>query len=356
MKDSSEKTTISIRQRSEIDPLQWDKFVDSSPQAWLWHSWDSQDAIDTWPGKSDLSFAFVDEEQTGEIIAIMPLHKVDQRIANVVRNCILESTGGLAYLPNLSKRQIEIVNKKSMDYILNLANKESAESIDITLTPMAPKYRGINCPRVNPLIDLGFQNISTQTYILELNGSIEPIWKNMEGYCRTHIRKAERSGVIIREANDKKDLEIYYNLHCETYNRTGVKPHPKAYFQKIWDSFVSQGKAKVFFAELDGKVIAADNEAVYKKAISGWTAAGINNIVPGVNNLLHWHAIKWAIENSFEFYECGEGFPGEKRGKRKGLTDFKKSFGGILFPFFRGQYINKNFLVQLRKTYHAIKG
>jgi hypothetical protein len=356
MSDSLTFRNTSISPRHELSRSIWDKFVENSPQAWLWHSWDSQDAIDTWPGKHDLSFAIIDSDQTEQILAIMPVHRVDRSFLGLFNNCILESTGGLAIAPNLSKRQIDMINRQWLDHMLQLADQQNAESIDISLTPMAPAYRGIACPRINPLIDFSFQNTSTQTYVLELNQSIDTIWENMESFCRTHIRKAEKSGLVVREAGGEEDLEIYYGLHCATYNRTGVKPHPLAYFQKIWEFYVDQGKAKVFFAELDGKVIAADNEAIYKKAVSGWTAAGLNSVVPGVNNLLHWTAMKWAIENQFEFYESGEGFPGEKNSKRKGLTDFKKSFGGTLYPFFRGQYLRKTLLIQLRKTFHTIKG
>ncbi|NMB53947.1 MAG: peptidoglycan bridge formation glycyltransferase FemA/FemB family protein [Leptolinea sp.] len=346
---------VTIRNRQDLSQPEWDKFVDTTPQAWLWHQWDSQDAIDTWPGKHDLSFAIVDADNRGEILAIMPLHRLDRPFFGVIKNCILESTGGLACAVDLSKKQREIVQKAWLDYLFQIADRENAESIDISLTPMSPAYRGADCPRVNPLISSGFLNSSTQTYVIELSQSIDSIWDNMESYCRTHIRKAEKSGVTVREAKGEKDLETYYELHCATYHRTGVKPHPLAYFQMIWEKFVDQGKARVFFAELNGKVIAADNEATYKGAMSGWTAAGINDVIPGVNNLLHWKAIQWAIKNRYEFYESGEGFPGEKSGKRKGLTDFKRSFGGALYPYFRGRLLHKDFLFHLRDTIHALQ-
>jgi len=74
--------------------------------------------------------------------------------------------------------------------------------------------------------------------------------------------------------------------------------------------------------------------------MSGWTAAGLPRAAQiGANNLLHWKAIQYAHSHGGLFYESGEAFPGAKDGKEKGLNDFKKSFGGELYPYYRGEKI-----------------
>jgi lipid II:glycine glycyltransferase (peptidoglycan interpeptide bridge formation enzyme) len=130
-----------------------------------------------------------------------------------------------------------------------------------------------------------------------------------------------------------------------------VRPHPKEYFSAIWRYFVRDGKAIVFFAEHDGAVIAADNEIFYKGAVSGWTAAG-NNLAAGLgaNNLLHWRAMQWARANGALWYESGEAFPGAREGKSKGLNDFKRSFGGDLYPLYRGYYDLPHLSSELSET------
>ena len=73
--------------------------------------------------------------------------------------------------------------------------------------------------------------------------------------------------------------------------------------------------------------------------MSGWTAAGnIEAARVGANNLLHWRAIQWARANGGLWYESGEAFPGTREGKLKGLNDFKRSFGGELYPIYRGYH------------------
>ncbi len=334
--------------RTGIDPHVWDTFAERSPSAWLYHTYDMQDAIATWPRKNDLSFALVDEEKSGEIVATIPLHRIDRPFLKIFPNCHIESMGGIACHPQFSEKQRIKVADKAMEVIKKIAEDHRAEEIRMYISPLTPYLRSMDNLRVNPLIELGLENTLSQTYLIDLHQSKEIIWSNMEGYCRTHIRKAEKKGYSIRKATSLDDLDIYYELHCQTYHRTNVKPHPYTYFEAIWNNFVSNNRAVVFFAELDGKVLAADNEAVYKKGVSGWTAAGEGKATCGVNNLLHWTAIQWAINNGMEVYESGEGFPGESGGKRKGLTDFKKSFGGELFPLYRGRIIRRPVIHHLR--------
>jgi len=45
------------------------------------------------------------------------------------------------------------------------------------------------------------------------------------------------------------------------------------------------------------------------------------------------------VDTEIARYETGEALPHVTEGKAKGLNDFKKSFGGKLYPFYRGRSI-----------------
>ena len=45
----------------------------------------------------------------------------------------------------------------------------------------------------------------------------------------------------------------------------------------------------------------------------------------------------WMIESGVEWSETGEAFPAAREGKSQGLTQFKESFGGELYPIYRGR-------------------
>ncbi len=53
--------------------------------------------------------------------------------------------------------------------------------------------------------------------------------------------------------------------------------------------------------------------------------------------MLQWTAMQWMLEASLEWYETGEAHPYALEAKSKGLNDFKKSFGGKLYPFYKAR-------------------
>lgn len=346
---------LSIADRLEVGRKTWDAFVDGSDEAWLWHLFDFQEALATWPGRRDLSFAVADGR--GEILAAVPLHLVARTRAGVLTLNLLESTGGPAHANNLPAGIRQQIRQKARERLLALAGQNRVLAIDLALPPLAPAYRGERCPRVNPLLFFGCDNTLTQTYIIDLRRPEEEIWEGLSGNCRNMVKRAEKEGFVVREAGSPGDLEHYYQMHLETYGRTGAPPHPFSYFQQIWENFTCRGYSRIFLAELQGEVVAAANVGAYKGAMIYWTGAGKAGLpTRGVNNLLQWQAINYARRQGYEWYESGEAFPNLREGKLKGLNDFKKSFGGALYPFYRGRLVIRKNLHHLYTFFRSWRG
>ena len=327
-----------IKSRLDVPPEAWDSFADKSDEAWLWHRYVFQDTLATW-GKTDHSFAVFDEASPGSLIAICPLHLTKSNLVRVIPYHTLDSLGGIALQNELGTKYRRKISEFIRNHLLTLAQQQNVAEINLTLSPMAPAYRGENCPRVNPLLELGCLNSLTQTYVLNLQNGSGKIWDGMETRARTLIRKAEKSGVTVRLASSR-DIDIYYDLHCQTYQRNHITPHPKAYFKAIGDYFLPEGLSVIFLAELDGKIVAAENFGFYKNGTNYWTgASSVQGLELGASSLLQWYAIQHMVAQKAEWYEVGEGFPATRTGKAKGLNDFKKSFGGELYPYYRGRLI-----------------
>ena len=349
------QNALQVKSRTEISPTDWNAFVDSCDEAWLWHRFELQDAIATWPGKSDLSFAILDENSGNDIVAVVPLHLIEGRIVRIFRRNKLDSLGGVVVRNNLGQKNRRKIWQVTLEQLRILAKKYNVVQINLALSPLAPAFRGECCPRVNPLLQWRCQNTLTQTWVVDLRPGIEQLWQALEGRARTAIRKAEKTDVQVRVANRPGDLEIYYDLHCQTYRRTGVSPHPKAYFEAIWRNFVNNGLAYILFAERGNEVIAAENFGVYKQAAIYWTGAASDaGLAFNANSLLQWTAMQWMVQQGLCWYETGEAFPGATAGKLKGLNDFKKSFGGQLYPYYRGRIVT-NYKAHLFDGYLALR-
>lgn len=339
-----DKDRLTFHNRLEIGQEAWDAFVETSDEAWLWHRFDLQDAISTWPGKHDLSFAVRDHASGGRIVALIPIHLIETRRLYTFRWNTLDSLGGPACANDLGIKQKRKILEFSFSQMNAIARKYYAVEINFALSPMAPAYCGERCPRINPLLEMGCENILTQTWVVDIRQGREKLWMNMETRARNAIRKAEKEGLRVRPANGSDDLDIYYHLHCETYLRTGVPPHPKSYFEAIWRNFLSKDLSLIFFAEWKENVVAAENFGVYKKAAVYWTgAANSQGLTLQANSLLQWAAMQSMVENGIEWYETGEAFPHLREGKLKGLNNFKRSFGGEMFPYYRGRVVFKSY-------------
>lgn len=328
-----------FKDRLEVGRGDWDAFVETSDEAWLWHRFDFQDAISTWSGKHDLSFAISDAGSGGRIVAIIPLHLTQSRRMYMFMWNTLDSLGGPACANDLGSKQKHRILEYALSQINALARRYDAVEINFALSPMAPAYCGERCPRVNPLLKVGCENTLTQTWVVDLRQSEEKIYHSYAELTKRELKKMLELGYEIREASGAADLEVYYNLHCETYHRTGVQPHPIAYFEQIFEKFVSKGLSRIVFLIKNGSIMAAQNSGIYKNGCVYWTGASLSQKKGGENRVLFDNQIIFAKKSGFEWYEIGEAFPHLRVGKLKGLNDFKRSFGGELFPYYRGRIV-----------------
>lgn len=347
------KSSLWIVSRREVGDAAWDAFVDHADEAWLWHRTVLQDALLTWPGRSDESCAFIDAK--GEIEAILPLQRIRRPLFRGVCVSLLESFGGIACRNALGDRTRRSIYAAASDWLEQRA--AGALEIRFALPPMAPAYRGAATPLVSPLVALDCINTPSQTWVVHLAAGAEEVWRRLEGRARTAVRKAERAGATVREAAGPADLEQYYRLHQETYRRTGATTHPRAYFAAIWRDLLPAGLARVWIAEADGRAVAAESFALYKGAGLYWTgAANKRGLELDANSLIQWRAMRWMADNGVEWYETGEAFPGARDGKRKGLNDFKRSFGGRLHPFYRGALDGRGWAARFYRAFDAARG
>jgi len=132
-------------------------------------------------------------------------------------------------------------------------------------------------------------------------------------------------------------VEAYYDVHKETYLRTGVQPHPKAYFEGIARQSTQHHLLWVGFDPL-GKPVSFHNDARFQHSSLYHTGCSETaHMNSGINYLLFWEAIVGAKADSCRWYEIGEAFLSAAEGKDKGLNGFKSKFGGELHRFFRGE-------------------
>jgi len=326
-----------ISSREEIGRGRWDEWVDQSDEAWLWHRYDYKEPEQFKIAKTDLSFAVLDPN--GQPVLLMPLELTGYRFKWVLPVKVLTSVGGPAAMNGVGSKQKAKLYDFLSQHLRMLARQFKVLQIEMFAPPMAPAYRGERCPRVNPFLHLGCDNVQTQTWVVDLRLPEVDIRRAYAEGTREELRKMRRADFQIREVSSRADLATYYDLHCATYQRTGAEPRALAYFEHLFDHFLSKGLCRLVFFVQNGEVLAAHNTALYKSAALYWTSAARGGKMGGANRVLMDDQIMAAKQRGCEWYEAGEAFPQLKDGKFKGISDYKKSFGSVLYPFFKGQII-----------------
>ncbi|MGB9793267.1 MAG: lipid II:glycine glycyltransferase FemX [Thermacetogeniaceae bacterium] len=186
----------------------------------------------------------------------------------------------------------------------------------------------------------GFGGVQPRfVFRLDITPSEEELLAAMESKTRYNIRLAERKGVTIRVAENRRDLEVFYEILKETAARDRFLIRDFSYFEKIWELFVEKGTARIFLAEYRGEVIAGT--LAFHCGHLVWYLYGASSnrwrsVMP--NNLLQWTMIRWARSLGCTVYDF-RGVPGtaDPDHPLHGLYRFKKGFGGK-FTEFIGEY------------------
>lgn len=330
----------------DIDKNKWDEFVDQNDSAWFWHTSSFQDA---WPYGMNLSFAILNSKDEILLEQSLYLECKNNLMSEVVskipyikrRKNSLKSIGGIAWKDGLTEKQIRQLQKFYKDTIDGVIIKYNVKHFDYSIqATLAKSYFPNVCPLVNPLIFYGFCNAISQAYIIDLNNSLDDIYHGFQQTKRNLINRCKKAeNIKVVEAKScESDLEQYYQLHVQTYRRTGAQPHPRKYFQHIFFKVLKRNMCRIVFLYKDDKLVAAQNTLMFKDVALYWTGASLDDRGEGENRLLMFNQIAKAKELGLKYYEVGEAFPNVRSGKLKGLNDYKKSFGGIVHPIFAGKW------------------
>jgi hypothetical protein len=316
----------------------WDELVGHSDDGWMYALSRWQQLLVQIPiwDFEDRSFAVHDG---GRLVAVMPLQLMrDGRLCSTAMG-----PSGPVVANELSDADRSRILEALFKEVHRIAEQSDASTIEVFLSPLSQAQLK-NAPKANPLTGFGLKDVSTHTWMLDLSPNPEALTRGLSENARRKIKEARGLGYTIREIKSREEMDVYYEVHSETYHRTGVHPHPKEYFLGIYDGFTRAGFSKILVAEnASGRTVGFFNVAIYKRKALYWTSCCRDeDYRNGVYYLLMWSAIEAARADGCDIFECGEAFPDAAPGsKERGLSDFKRKFGGRLEPFFKGKIVLK---------------
>lgn len=155
--------------------------------------------------------------------------------------------------------------------------------------------------KANPIIP----NPSTIT--LDISDSLDAVLTGLPQKGRYAIKRAERDGVTTKlvKATDKNCKTMYTLLSATAEGQFGIRGYD--YYRTFWQRFEANGSGQLFFAYVDGKVVAGAYAMVFgKKSTYKDGASSRKRTAYGASHLLQWRVIQWAKENGSVLHDfCG---------------------------------------------------
>jgi len=175
-----------------------------------------------------------------------------------------------------------------------------------------------------PLGDPQFSQVKkAKWHGIELDGDPEFLWSRIESSARRAIRKAEKSGVTVRLAQDEQDLREFFKLHLGIRKyKYRLLAQPYRFFQNIWQIFSEAGKAALMLAFADGEVIGSVmylgwGSTLYYK----FSASSAAHLEYRPTDLLIWEGMKYAKSQGYSFLDLGLS-----DWDQEGLVRYKRKF------------------------------
>lgn len=241
--------------------------------------------------------------------------------------------GGIYADPTLTLEEVQNAWRDSM----HILTEAGVVAVFLRFAP----FLAVDYSRFSGLPGLEIEHTS-DTITVPLTDA-ESAWSGLRGRARTAIRKAQARGfhgaVQLAKASDLVDLSPFRALYSSTMQR--VDASSNYYFgDQYYRTLIETNDDSVFLAQvrdLNGNVVAA-SLIFHDGDIAHYHLSGSDSEAArhGVNNLLIWSIIKWAIEHGLSAVHLGGGTrPGDS------LFRFKDSFGGQLSEFWVGRAVIK---------------
>jgi serine/alanine adding enzyme len=280
---------------------QWDRFVESDPNSTFCHQYGWKEIMRDVLGHESLYLAAIDDEGTWR--GILPLVRVRSILGHYLVSLPFLNDGG-----PLGDRGAQ---QSLVEYAVIEADKSGAGLLEFRARSELPGP-------VNPV----YRKISVQ---LTLPSSTEEFWTTtLRAKLRAQIRRPVKEGMVFRCGVE--EMHSFYQVFARNMRDLGTPVLPRAFFEKVADTFGS----RVLFAAVYTKAgvpVAGACCLLWRKELEATWASSLrdfNHLSP--NMLLYSRLMEEAIDRDIEIFNFGRCSP-------DGSTHrFKRQWGGSDVP------------------------
>ncbi|MCI9233280.1 MAG: aminoacyltransferase [Bacilli bacterium] len=300
-------------------------------------------------------------------------------------------------------KQLKYFIRKRKGYVLRIDPYYITEQKDIdgnTVEGGITHKKGIeNLKKVGFIHSNEVYQQFTYMFSLSLNSTLEEIFKKFHTLPKRMIKKAEKNGVIIREASFE-ELKVVESLIQETSKREGFVARNLSYYEQLYEHFYSRNEVKFMLGEIilseykakielriqELKKKSEDQEAKRQLAKELALLEEAEHMIPDSNGkviisagvfllygneliylfggnkkeylhlgssyLMQWTMIQYGVQEHFEKYNF-YGIMG-KPSKEDGVYQFKRGFGGYVEELIGDYELPVHWYFYVQKLLHSL--
>jgi len=247
-----------------------------------------------------------------------------------------------ALADTLSEQTKKKVVQRAFAHVDELARELNVARASFRMSPLARSFWDATIPQPNPLLKLGFSDISLTTQVIDLVADEQQLLQGMRKGHRADITRSEKllqAKVLDRDSLTSEAFERYRMLHHKAAGRV-TRPLTTFQMMYIW---IRDGLAILSVASFHGKDVGFALVSVYKDGAyySSSCEDPEHNNLP-IGHILQWRALQWLKRHSVRRYEIGLQFYSSQphaivSEKESNISFFKRGFGGAPVPFWRGE-------------------
>lgn len=199
-------------------------------------------------------------------------------------------------------------------------------------------------------------------HVANLDGDPEKLRAKLyhESYhLRRNLKKAEKSGIVVHEAESEDDLRRFHRLTEITRKRLRLLPWPYEFLQAIYRHVVVPGHGFLLLAELGDKAIAGSMYFCFGDTTTlKFNASDPKYVQYRGNYLVTWKAVERACHEGYRQFDFGICNP-----ENLGLARFKSYWGteATVFPYYYyparqgvGSVSQSNFVYQAYTAFNGL--
>lgn len=177
--------------------------------------------------------------------------------------------------------------------------------------------------------DHGFQRSKFYTILLSLAPQKDRLWAGLSQNARRGVRKAEKLGIVVKEARDWKLWKDFYSIHRSHSRNRRIAAKNIDFFEELYTKFLPKEMAELLVAFDGGSVVGGMLFLSCRGTLTYYIGASDDGCACSPHDILFWNAISLGNEKGLATFDLGDTWPNPKS-HLYSIHMFKEKWGGTL--------------------------